>query len=77
MQEQAAPGLAARGLGDTCLPASFTGFIAWPTLSGICALVYSHETMLLIAEDRRQEPRLLGAAAYNAKAIDARDWSVF
>lgn len=77
MQEQAVPALDARGLGDRCLPSSFTGFIVWPTLSGTCTLVYSADAMLLIAEDRRQEPRLLGAAAYDAKVIEARDWSVF
>jgi hypothetical protein len=77
LQAQAVPVLAARGLGDTCVPAAYTGFIAWPTMTGTCTLVYSPDTMLLIAEDPQQEPKLLGAAAYDAKAIEARDWSVF
>lgn len=77
MQARAVPVLASRGLGDACVPASYTGFIAWPTLSGTCTLIYSAEAMLLIAEERGQEPRLLGAAAYDSKAIKARNWSVF
>lgn len=77
MQAQAVPALAARGLGDTCDPAAYTGFIAWPTRYGTCTLVYSPDAMLLIAEERGQEPRLLGAAPYDVTAIRARDWSVF
>ena len=77
MQSQAAVALSARGRGDTCDPAAYTGFIAWPTMSGTCTLVYSPDAMLLIAEERGQEPRLLGAAPYDTTAIADRNWSVF
>lgn len=77
VQEQAGAALAARGLGGTCVPADYTGFIAWPTLAGTCTLVHSPAAMLLISEERGRDPRLLGAAPYDAKAIQARNWSVF
>jgi hypothetical protein len=77
IQEQAVPALASRGLGETCDPASFTGFISWPTMAGTCTLIYSPDAMLLIAEERGKHPRLAGAAPYDAKAIMSRNWSVF
>lgn len=77
IQEQAAEALAARGLGGACVPDSYTGFISWATVTGTCTLVYSPDTMLLVDEERRQTPRLLGVAPYDAKAIEARNWSVF
>lgn len=77
LRAQAVPVLAARGLGVSCEPASYTGFIAWPTQYGTCTLVYSPGAMLLIAEERGRTPRLLGAAPYDAATIRARDWSVF
>lgn len=77
LQGQAASSLAARGLGDTCDPAAFTGFIAWPTHAGTCTLLYSPEAMLLVAEERGKQPRLVGAAPYDPRTIAARDWTVF
>jgi hypothetical protein len=74
---QAVAALAARGLGETCDPADYTGFIAWPTLAGTCTLVHSPAAMLLISEERGREPRLVGAAPYDTAAIRARNWAVF
>jgi hypothetical protein len=77
IQVQAAGALAARGLGETCDPADYTGFIAWPTLAGTSTLVHSPGAMLLISEERGRMPRLVGVAPYDVMAIRARDWTVF
>lgn len=77
LQGQAASALASRGLGDICDPDVFTGFIAWPTHAGTCTLIHSPAAMLLIAEERGKQPRLVGAAPYDSKAIAARNWAVF
>jgi hypothetical protein len=77
MQAQAALALNAKGLGDTCTPADYTGFVSWPTRSGTCTLIHSPAAMLLIAENRRESARLVGAAPYDAKAINGRNWEVF
>jgi hypothetical protein len=77
VQVQAASALSARGLSDACRTTSYTGFISWPTWTGTATVIYSPDTMLLISEERGQDPRVLGAATYDAKAIEARNWSVF
>lgn len=77
MQEQAGVAMAARGLGNTCDPAAFTGFVSWPTAGGTCMLLHSPTTMILIAENRRESARLVGAAPFSAQSITSRDWNVF
>ena len=77
MQAEAAVALAAKGLGETCTPSDYTGFVSWPTRTGTCTLIHSPAAMLLIAENRRESARLLGAAPYDAKVINGRNWEVF
>lgn len=76
MQAAATTALAAHGLG-ACEPAAFTGFVSWPTKTGTCTLIHSPAAMVLIAENRRESARLVGAAPYDARVIKDQDWSVF
>lgn len=76
MQARATAALAGHGLGP-CVPADFTGFASWPTKTGTCTLIHSPAAMVLIAENRRESARLVGAAPYEARVVKELDWSVF